>query len=333
MDSRGGGCCIARYDGGARNPYDASKIDRIMLRFRPIAPKPVASGSGSGSGEEKASDVLIKNGGRTKRKYVKDATKTRRKNSGQNSKKRKPSSDQHHSVQADQTAVLTLPLLPEKTNEATSPSALLPLNHHLTVGNGYVPAAWCQNSTTTSPASSSGGSWSGSGRSGGGGLSTTTTSTSSTDRTVVIPQPVRPVGSCVTVSSIITEEVGLGFLGRTDEEKKINLEKDTCPGFISDGLNRVIWTNEAYRKLVNQDGFGCGGVERPEMVWLVMNESLPLRSCEEGFVCRVKLQYTCNKERHSLIVPCDVWKMNGGGGGGGGFAWRLDVKAALSLGR
>ncbi|RZC70835.1 hypothetical protein C5167_033992 [Papaver somniferum] len=327
MDGRGG-CCIARYDG--RNPYDTSKIDRIMLRFRPIAPKPDVSGSVSGDKTSEKSDVLIKNGGRTKRRYVKDATKTRKNssssNNNNNSKKRRLLSD-HHLHQDDQDAVVTLSLLPEKpTGEASSsPSSLLPLSH-LT---SYVPAAtWSQNGS--SPASSGG-----SGGSGGGSAAlSTSTSSSSTDRTVVIPQPVRPVGSCVTVKCITEtfgdQEIGLGFLGRTDEEKKINLEKDACPGFISDSLNRVKWTNEAYRKLVNQDGFGYGGEQRPEMVWLVTkdNESLPSRC--EGFVCRVRLQYTCKKERHSLIVPCDVWKMNDSGGG---FAWRLDVKAALSLGR
>ncbi|KAI3990248.1 hypothetical protein MKX01_037587 [Papaver californicum] len=321
MEGRGG-CCIARYDG--RNPYDTSKIDRIMLRFRPIAPKPVVSGSVSGEKTSEKSDVLSRNGGRTKRRYVKDTTKSRKNSSSNNnnsSKKRKTIPPDHHLHQDDQTAVITLSLLPEKPTDEASPS-LLPLNH-LTVRNGYVPAAtWNQNSS--SPASSGG--------SGGAGLST---SSSSTDRTVVIPQPVRPVGSCVTVKCITEtfgdQEIGLGFLGRTDEEKKINLEKDTCPGFISDGFNKVPWTNEAYRKLVNQDGFDYDGEQRPEMVWLVMkeDESLPL-GCE-GFVCRVRLQYTCKKERHSSIVPCDVWKMNDGSGGG--FAWRLDVKAALSLGR
>ncbi|XP_026410119.1 uncharacterized protein LOC113305257 [Papaver somniferum] len=220
---------------------------------------------------------------------------------------------------------ITLVKAKEKpTGEASSsPSSLLPLSH-LT---SYVPAAtWSQNGSSPASSGGSGGS--------GGDSAALSTSSSSTDRTVVIPQPVRPVGSCVTVKCITEtfgdQEIGLGFLGRTDEEKKINLDKDACPGFISDSLNRVRWTNEAYRKLVNQDGFGYGGEQRPEMVWLVTkdNESLPSRC--EGFVCRVRLQYTCKKERHSLIVLCDVWEMNDSGGG---FAWRLDVKAALSLGR
>lgn len=30
--------------------------------------------------------------------------------------------------------------------------------------------------------------------------------------------------------------------GCTDEEKKMNLEKDTCPDFISDGSGRIVRT-------------------------------------------------------------------------------------------
>ncbi|MCL7051138.1 hypothetical protein MKW94_004514 [Papaver nudicaule] len=269
-----------------------------MLRFRPIAPKPAVSGSVSGETTSEKSDVLLKNGGRIKRRYVKDTTKSRKNNN--NSRRKKILSDRH--LQHDHTAAaITLSLLPEKPDDRASPS------------NGYVPVAtWSENSSSPS----------------GGAASSTS---SSKERTVMIPHVVRPVGSCVTVQCItetFCEESVIGFLGRTDEEKMMYLQKDTCPGFISDGLNRVRWTNESYRKLVNQDGFSYGGEQRQEMVWLVMkdNESLPLRC--EGFVCRVRLQYTCKKERCSLIVPCDAWKMNGGG-----FVWRLDFKAALSLGR
>ncbi|XVF60096.1 hypothetical protein PTKIN_Ptkin08bG0016200 [Pterospermum kingtungense] len=36
----------------------------------------------------------------------------------------------------------------------------------------------------------------------------------------------------------------------TDVEKMKNLEKDTCPGFISDDLNRVFWVNQAFKNMV-----------------------------------------------------------------------------------
>nr|POE72662.1 hypothetical protein CFP56_18663 [Quercus suber] len=59
MDGRGG-CCIASY--GANGVYDMSKMDMIMLRFRPIAPKPAAgAGSSGGSLPEKA-DAYVKSG-------------------------------------------------------------------------------------------------------------------------------------------------------------------------------------------------------------------------------------------------------------------------------
>ncbi|KAL0415716.1 UNVERIFIED_CONTAM: hypothetical protein Slati_3403500 [Sesamum latifolium] len=60
MDRRaGGGCCIARYAGGA---YDKSKVDRIMQRFRPIAPKPAAGGGSlsAGSSASERGDPLSK---------------------------------------------------------------------------------------------------------------------------------------------------------------------------------------------------------------------------------------------------------------------------------
>jgi hypothetical protein len=81
---------------------------------------------------------------------------------------------------------------------------------------------------------------------------------------------------------------------------------DTCPGFISDGYGRVTWINGAYREMMGEG-----------VVALVMKVN----------GVRV-VQFACGsgRERNSLTVPCDVWRMDCGG-----FAWRLDVKAALSL--
>ncbi|KAE8672459.1 Cytochrome C1 family isoform 1 [Hibiscus syriacus] len=74
---------------------------------------------------------------------------------------------------------------------------------------------------------------------------------------------------------------------------------------ISDGLHRVQWFNGAYKRLLME----ANDAPPPEiMVWLLLKQN----------------------EKLSRMLPCDVWKMDGGGGG---FAWRLDVEAALSLGR
>ncbi|RYR29713.1 hypothetical protein Ahy_B01g054190 isoform A [Arachis hypogaea] len=128
--------------------------------------------------------------------------------------------------------------------------------------------------------------------------------------------------SCVTVECVTDtwrEGEGLQVLGGTDEERKVNLGDDTCPGFISDGYGRVTWTNGAYREMVGQKNEGA-------VVVLAMKVGAVVPyPC--SFTCRVRVvQFHAGKERSALTVPCDVWRMDFGG-----FAWRLDVKAALSL--
>ncbi|KAL0863965.1 hypothetical protein Bca101_043083 [Brassica carinata] len=97
-------------------------------------------------------------------------------------------------------------------------------------------------------------------------------------------------------------------------------------------LCRVTWTNEAYRKMARDNVRVEEGAPDNKsrdsfhvIVRLVMRERPMLTYT--AFACRVKLQFTCqDRERCSLTVPCDVWTMDAGG-----FAWRLDIKAALSL--
>lgn len=100
----------------------------------------------------------------------------------------------------------------------------------------------------------------------------------------------------------------------------VSLQRDTCPGFISDGLNRVLWTNEAYGKMV-------GGAAEEVVAWLVMKAEVVVPAGIPSFTCRVRV-VTFGKDKISLTLPCDVWRMDCGG-----FAWRLDTTAALSLGR
>ncbi|XP_043723546.1 uncharacterized protein LOC122670655 [Telopea speciosissima] len=268
MDSRGG-CCIARYSG---NPYEKSKVDRIMLRYRPIAPKPVAGGGVTGSYTPENNESVFR-GGRTKRRYVRDN------NNKRCNRRRKVFTEERKDGLNDTTVVTLLPLLPEMPDRKD------------------IPARNSPPDLKAAPI------WLGE------------------ESKVVMPQPVRPVGSLVTVERVTEVYVDGEDLGSTDEERKKNLKRDTCPGFISNGLNMVEWTNEAYKRMIGE------GESRPEMVWLVTKERLPL-TCP-AFACLVRLQYTCRKEKHSLTVPCDVWRRMDGGG----FAWRLDVKAALSLGR
>lgn len=301
MDGRGG-CCvgIARYGGGFY--HDTSKVDRIMLRFRPIAPKPAVGGSDHGSSSSEKADLHVKSG-RGKRRYVRDNNKTV--NSKRCNRKRKDSPEE---------TVVTLPLLPEAP-ERKSPVE----NHDRTV---LTKEAW----NVPMWLSFDGNYKAGNGLDRFSGLS---------DRKVMVSPDVKVVDSCVIVECVTDTWVDGVGLGETDAERMTTLGRDTCPGFVSDDLCRVTWTNGAYRRMVEQGSVAAdheGDHDHRELrLYLVMkDESVIKRLNYPAFSCRVRLvqNYTCGKERSSLTLPCDVWRMDGGG-----FAWRLDVKAALSLGR
>ncbi|KAL0721319.1 hypothetical protein Bca4012_035918 [Brassica carinata] len=293
MNGRGG-CCIARYDGYSGR-YSLSKADRIMLRFRPIAPKPAIDGGGASPGAGKycsatnsggSSDVSGKSGRGKSRKYQKES-------SGGNARRcnrRKIPNVSDGGVAATKTAV-TLSLLPETPDKIPFPD----LN--------VSPVENDQKRKGPLLLSFSGGD--------SGMLEVSR-------RTVV-------VSSCVTVERVTDAWIDGNVLGRTYEEMKMNLVRDTCPGFISDGVGRVTWTNEAYRKMAKEGAPGMSYDNFHVSVRLVMKER-PILTYP-AFTCRVKLQYTCQaRERGSVTVPCDAWRMDGGG-----FAWKLDVKAALCL--
>ncbi|CAH2070786.1 unnamed protein product [Thlaspi arvense] len=285
-----GGCCIARYGGGGDGggggggEYDMTKVDRIMLRYRPIAPRPDSGGSSSSP-----VDTVSPKTRRGKRKYLKENSSSSGGsiNSNGNSKRRRKEEPKNGSE------IVTLPLLPEAPERKVSPPSQArvssPASLWLSFGdNGRYQKAMKDSDLTAEVI---------------------------TERTETV------VSSLLTVECVTEGEYEIGC---TDEERKMNLERDMCPGFISDRSGRVIWTNRSYRELVIGKEEKC---IRKMSVWLVMKEK-PLLT-QRTFTCRMRLQYTCcNNEVSSITSPCDVWRMIDGG-----FAWRLDVNAALCLGR
>lgn len=303
MDGRGG-CCIARY-AGYGGLYGLSKADRIMLRFRPIAPKPASDGGsvspvtgncGSTTTTSGGSSDLSGKSRRGKRKYQKESSGGNSRRC--NKKKRDLGRD------AATTTAVTLSLLPETPDKRVFPD----LNAFPVEKQKRNGPLWLSFN--------------------GGGEMLTPYKTEKISRRTVV------VSSCVTVERVTDAWIDGYGLGKTDDERKMNLVKDTCPGFISDGVGRVTWTNEAYKKMAREDiNIPMEETGVPEIsydnfhviVRLVMKERPMLTY--PAFTCRVRLQYTCqDRERGSVTVPCDVWRMDGGG-----FAWRLDVKAALCL--
>ncbi|KAM3713374.1 hypothetical protein ACJW30_01G252800 [Castanea mollissima] len=277
--------------GSTGKPDKMMMVSREMLRFRPIAPKPVTYGSGSSCMVTEKNSVVSK--GRTKRKYVRV-----RKNSMNGCKKMVSEEESKDGV------LKTLQLLPEKA-EMKDPVDPTAEKVGVEVDNDLVVVDNVE---------------------GGVGGS---------DLTVEMGQT-RVVESWVTVESVADTCMDVRGLGSTDVERVKNLERDTCPGFISDGLNRVQWVNEAYKRMVMKELENCDG-QSPEycdfLVRLVVNNKvklllLPYNNNEEAFTGLVRLVHTWrNQKKRSKVVPCDVWRMDRGG-----FSWRLDVKAALSLG-
>ncbi|CAN1130031.1 hypothetical protein LINPERPRIM_LOCUS13003 [Linum perenne] len=325
MDDGRGGCCIARYaGGGGRYEYvDMSKMHRIMLRFRPIAPKPAKGpGSSSGGSSPDLSDVTSKSrpargrkrnrnnnpkGSDSKRSCQTSRRSYNRKAAGcckEENAKRTPVAE----AEAE-GRITTLPLLPESPDGCGT--------HVLS------PAADGKDDKKTKTTA-----WLNFGDQTVRG----NTGKDYNNNKVVM-------GSCVTVECVSRDTwVDSDELGRTDEEKRLRLAMDTCPGIISDVYGRVTWTNEAYRKMVMMGVEDDEDEEEMAAVWLMTKWKTAVTAatvgCERAFSCRVRVQYEMRNNndgkvtRGSITVPCDVWGM-----GSGGFAWRLDINAALSLGR
>ncbi|XP_022036709.1 uncharacterized protein LOC110939324 [Helianthus annuus] len=279
MDGRGGGC-IARYSGSNSRygeiTYGMSKVERIMLKFTPIAPKPMAAGSGSSCSTVEHSD----GSGRT----------PRRKRSG---------------VHGGDT-VVTLALMPEtperKENSpaTSSPSEKQDVLFSGTTVNNKKPSQVLLSFNSMQ-------------------------STARDGHVIASPKPQKlMVTSLVTVECVTATWMNGDGVGLTDQARILSMEMDTCPSFITNSRDTVVWTNKAYREMITgSDNYS------DEMVMVVVKKfnRVTLPVCHPAFTCTVKVTWGADRAT-AVTAPCDVWRLCNGG-----YAWRLDVKAALSLGR
>ncbi|KAK8928304.1 hypothetical protein KSP39_PZI017153 [Platanthera zijinensis] len=292
----GGGCCVAGED-------VAWRMGRILLRYRPIAPKPLAAGTALGG----VVQATLSGGCRERRRGG-----TRRQSGpaggrrGRKSRKVQAAASRDAAgMLGDATAVVTLPLMPETPERKEGAHAV-----------GW--KAWESKEATEVRRSAA----------------------------VVAPRPVRVVGVSVTVEGVSEAwDVDLcrGMAGV--EEIRTLLDSDDSPAFISDAENRVTWTNAAYRRMVvggggavsqnSSSSSSCSASIWPReaaadeevlRVALLTRGLLPGGACR-GFTCMARVRYVCRRRGMvSLSSPCDVWRLEDGS-----LAWRLDVKAALSL--
>lgn len=282
-----------------------SKVDSIMLRFRPIAPKPTCGGSSSGGSSPESKDTRGRPG-RGRRRPVRSGGNTATKRS---SRKRRASSKEEVGDASPPGGKVTLPLLPEvperEVGRHVKGSSRQAADYYRCAMDLSFSGESDKRQTQNVP------KW----------LRFDDNTPKPANGGHFLLPPSGGSSPCVTVECVTDAWVDREALGRTDEERRCNLERDTCPGFISDGLGRVTWTNGALRKMVGREEEGGCGVS------LVVRENA--RGMMWGaFTCRVRMEYTCGRGRRAVTLPCDVWRMDGGG-----FAWRLDVEAALHLGR
>ncbi|OIV90121.1 hypothetical protein TanjilG_01575 [Lupinus angustifolius] len=280
-------------------PLDNRILNTIMLRFRPIAPKPVSDGSVGPVQVNQSKGPVY--GKRTKRKYVRV-----RRNNGYVRKNNEKFVESRDRV----AAVSTLQLMPErdKTEESSS----------------IARDSWCKNLDLNGTVEKV--------QILDNNLKPPCVTVNVGSGTTTLDPPSAVVESWITVESVSDTCMSGGdeeSLGCTDGEKLKNLESDTCPGFISDGYWKVRWVNDAFKKMIVSEK-EKEKEECSEMVVLLkVKDNSIWRCCYSypSFTCTVRLQYTCLKEKCTKMVPCDVWRLESNG-----FAWRLDVKAALSLG-
>ena len=280
-----------------RNPSlnnENNIFNGIMLRFRPIAPKPVTREQTPANQSTTASLP----GKRTKRKYVRIRRNNGyiKKNNCNNKDKVVEEAVQYSRDEMKQNlAVVTLQLMPEKAAPtSTNVDLNLNLNLNLTVENIQI-------------------------------LDNLNRDQNNPDLETMNAGKVLdliPTAEKAVVESWITVESVTGMCMVVEKVK--NLETDTCPCFITDSYGKVLRVNHAYKKMVvNEES-----EEIEVVVWLKVKESVAWCYSYPAFTCGVRLQYTWRNEKCLKMVPCDVWRLECDGG----FAWRLDVKAALSLG-
>lgn len=282
--------------GAGGDVKDKMMINQIMLRFRPIAPRPVTVESSVGSVPLKDEMVKMK---RAKRKYV----RVKKKKMGAAGCNLTVNDDDKRWMSLDKTVAM-LEVSNGREFIVTDPVQKVPdwISFDVSGNNNFIGSL-----ITPAPPSL--------------GL-----------HEVDLAMPVKRgqvVESWITMESVTGTCEDGGRLRYTDDEILKDLEMDNCPGFTSNSYDEVQWVNLAYRRMVdpNRDG----GSPPPEVVvWLGVKVEKSMVDCYwPAFSCRVRVVYQLSEiKKKQMTVPCDVWKMDSGG-----YAWRLDVKAALSLGR
>ncbi|KAL7245407.1 hypothetical protein ACSBR2_000688 [Camellia fascicularis] len=147
---------------------------------------------------------------------------------------------------------------------------------------------------------------------------------------VITPQPVRPVGSSITVGSINKDaDLNLGARVRKKrEEVEEEVESEALPAVVSDSNNKVRLANSAYKEMVGQPecswldsmvvacegrlgGSACKRICGEVVLRFSETSSVPISSSPNGFSCSAKIEWGSNGKKNSSSVHafCDVMRL------------------------
>lgn len=154
---------------------------------------------------------------------------------------------------------------------------------------------------------------------------------------VLAPQPVRAVGSTITVQAIVTTDPHTAPLTEPFESVQERLDKADMPSVLTDLKFRVRWANTAYKRLVGQPkcswlasavGVSADDDSPPSLrlagdVSLVCDGS-QLPADIAAFTCRVRIQWSHEGEHSAMSVPSEVVRLDDAIVGGL-YVWGFDV--------
>ncbi|XP_042509270.1 uncharacterized protein LOC122084915 [Macadamia integrifolia] len=142
---------------------------------------------------------------------------------------------------------------------------------------------------------------------------------------VIVPQPVRPIGSSISVGCISEDPSSSSSTLRAmrgapkrPEEVEEEVESESLPAVISDSNNRVRVANSAYKKMVGQpecswldatyDGQlrGCTSKRISGKVMLHLSDTTAVPPASNGFSCMVRIERGSDEKKSTINAPCDV---------------------------
>lgn len=154
---------------------------------------------------------------------------------------------------------------------------------------------------------------------------------------VIAPQPLRAVGSTITVQSIVTMDPHAAALAEGFDSVQESLDKGDMPAVITDLKFRVKWVNTAYKRLVGQPKCswlastvgGSADEESPASLRLagdvyLICDGTQLPADIAAFSCRVGIQWNHEGEHSAMAVPSEVVRLDDATAGSL-YVWGFDL--------